>query len=210
MKNLFLIIFFFFGITFHFGQKKFEYKKYHFSAKYLLKNSKDTVYTKIENFDKNRYPIFSYTTIVKRLHFRNSNGEKETINEKDIQYLEIDDNLNVNRKFTSSSLILKKELGLVEIFHIGTISFVSDYNYSYDLSYNTFGRDVIVVRDYLIDNQNNKIYGPFAHQLGEFSGLTLLENVKENFKNFPDLQLTTENVQSKDDFINLLKAYDFE
>lgn len=91
-----------------FGQKKFEYKNYHFSAKYVLKNSKDTIFTKIENFDKNRYPIFSYSTIVKRLNFRNSNGEKEAIDEGDIQYLEINDNLNVNRKFIASSSVLNK------------------------------------------------------------------------------------------------------
>lgn len=196
------------GTVYHFGQKKFEYKNYHFSAKYVLKNSNDTIFTKIENFDKNRYPIFSYSTIVKRLHFRNSNGEKEAINEDDIRYLEIDDNLNINRKFVSSSSILKKDKGLLEIFHIGKISFFSDYNYNYDLRINTFGRDVIVVRDYLVDNQNNKIFGPFAHQLGAFSALALMENLKNSFIAFPDLQQMTENVSSKEDFINLLNAYE--
>ncbi|MNK32487.1 hypothetical protein D3C87_509490 [compost metagenome] len=198
----------FLGTVYYFGQKKFEYKNYHFSAKYVLKNSNDTIFTKIENFDKNRYPIFSYSTIVKRLHFRNSNGEKEAINEDDIKYLEIDDNLNINRKFVSSSSVLKKDKGLLEIFHIGKISFFSDYNYNYDLRINTFGRDVIVVRDYLVDNQNNKIFGPFTHQLGAFSALTLMENLKNNFIAFPDLQQMTENVSSKEDFINLLKAYE--
>lgn len=196
------------GTVYHFGQKKFEYKNYHFSAKYVLKNSNDTIFTKIENFDKNRYPIFSYSTIVKRLHFRNSNGEKEAINEDDIRYLEIDDNLNINRKFVSSSSILKKDKGLLEIFHIGKISFFSDYNYNYDLRINTFGRDVIVVRDYLVDNQNNKIFGPFVHQLGAFSALALMENLKNSFIAFPDLQQMTENVSSKEDFINLLNAYE--
>lgn len=198
----------FLGTVYYFGQKKFEYKNYHFSAKYVLKNSNDTIFTKIENFDKNRYPIFSYSTIVKRLHFRNSNGEKEAINEDDIRYLEIDDNLNINRKFVSSSSILKKDKGLLEIFHIGKISFFSDYNYNYDLRINTFGRDVIVVRDYLVDNQNNKIFGPFVHQLGAFSALALMENLKNSFIAFPDLQQMTENVSSKEDFINLLNAYE--
>ncbi len=191
-----------------FGQKKFEYKNYHFSAKYVLKNSKDTIFTKIENFDKNRYPIFSYSTIVKRLHFRNSNGEKEAINEGDIQYLEINDNLNVNRKFIASSSVLNKNKGLLEVFHTGKISFFSDYNYNYDLSINSFARDIIVVRDYLVDNQNGKFYGPYAHKLGAFSAITLMDNLKENFKDYPDLQSMTENVQSKEGFINLLKSYD--
>lgn len=191
-----------------FGQKKFEYKNYHFSAKYVLKNSKDTIFTKIENFDKNRYPIFSYSTIVKRLHFRNSNGEKEAINEGDIQYLEINDNLNVNRKFIASSSVLNKNKGLLEVFHTGKISFFSDYNYNYDLSINSFARDIIVVRDYLVDNQNGKFYGPYAHKLGAFSAITLMDNLKENFKDYPDLQSMTENVQSKESFINLLKSYD--
>ncbi|SHK64385.1 hypothetical protein SAMN05444371_3135 [Epilithonimonas mollis] len=191
-----------------FGQKKFEYKNYHFSAKYVLKNSKDTIFTKIENFDKNRYPIFSYSTIVKRLHFRNSNGEKEAINEGDIQYLEINDNLNVNREFIASSSVLNKNKGLLEVFHTGKISFFSDYNYNYDLSINSFARDIIVVRDYLVDNQNGKFYGPYAHKLGAFSAITLMDNLKENFKDYPDLQSMTENVQSKESFINLLKSYD--
>lgn len=191
-----------------FGQKKFEYKNYHFSAKYVLKNSKDTIFTKIENFDKNRYPIFSYSTIVKRLHFRNSNGDKEAINEGDIQYLEINDNLNVNRKFIASSSVLNKNKGLLEVFHTGKISFFSDYNYNYDLSINSFARDIIVVRDYLVDNQNGKFYGPYAHKLGAFSAITLMDNLKENFKDYPDLQSMTEDVQSKESFINLLKSYD--
>jgi hypothetical protein len=208
MRNLFLISFVLFGITHYFGQKKFEYKKYHFSAKYVLKNSNDTVFTKIENFDKNRYPIFSYSTIVKRLHFRNSDGEKESINEDEIKYLEIDDNLNINRKFFASSPILNKNKGLLEVFHVGKISFFSDYNYNYDLSINSFARDIIIVRDYLVDNQSGKIYGPFAHKLGAFSAITLMENLKDNFKYFSDLQQLAEDTRSKEDFINLLKNYD--
>ena len=165
-------------------------------------------FTKIENFDKNKYPIFSYSTIVKRLYFRNINGEREAVNEDDIKYLEITDNLNKNRKFISSSSVINKEKGLLEILHIGKISFFSDYNYNIDLSYNSFGRDVIVVRDYLIDNQDNRIYGPFVHELGAFLGLKLLENLKEKIKDFPDLQQMSDNIQSKEDFINLLKAFD--
>lgn len=97
---------------------------------------------------------------------------------------------------------------MLEVFHTGKISFFSDYNYNYDLSINSFARDIIVVRDYLVDNQNGKFYGPYAHKLGAFSAITLMDNLIENFKDYPDLQSMTENVQSKEGFINLLKSYD--
>jgi|GEM_PF-1565742 len=208
MKNFLLIFFSLFSLTYCFGQKKFEYKSYHFPAKYLLKNSTDTIFTRINNADKNKFPLFSYSTIWKYLVFRDDDGKKRVIKENDIQYLEITDNQNIKRKFVSSSSLLDRASGLVELFYCGRICFFSDYKVNTDLSYNSFGRDIIVVKDYIIDNQNNKTYGPFVHQLGAFSAMNLTKDIKNNFENFPDLLLMVDNIQSKDDFISLLEAYD--
>lgn len=179
----------------YFGQKKVSFKNYHFPAKYVLKNSNDTISSRLVNFDKNKYAFFSYTSIVGKVRFIKDNGENNVIDEDDIQYLEITDNQNIKRTFVASSGILSAETGLLELFHKGKIGLFSSYDSKTDLSYNTFARDIISVKDYLIDYQNNKIYGPYAHKLGAFS-LTFIKNVEDNFEYFPDLKEMMENVYS--------------
>lgn len=202
MKKVALIIFIF-SFVLGFSQKKKVYKDYHFHVKYLLKNSKDTIKGRIVNFDL--VPnVFSYYTIVDKFVVFNEKDEKKILKENDVQYLEVTDLIGERKKFVSSKIVSTKELGLIEIFTTGKIEHYSDYKIN--RIFNVPGIEIIV-NDYVVDHSINKVYGPFKHPLGSYSLVNLTKDIKEKFQDDPDLMLMLENLKNKEDYINLLNAY---
>lgn len=192
-----------FSFVLGFSQKKKIYKDYHFPAKYLLKNSKDTIKGRIANYDMTSQS-FSYITIINKFVVFNERDEKKILKENDVQYLEVTDLRGETKKFVSSKIVSAKELGLIEVFATGKIGFYTDYDGKY--VYGGF-HEITKVNDYVVDHSINKVYGPFKHPLGSYPLINLTKDIKDKFEDDPELMLMFENLNSKENYINLLNAF---
>ncbi len=192
MKKIFLLLFSFQCLLI-FAQQKFEFKDNHFPARYVLKNSNDTISSRIMNVGVIKMTKFSVHTIVKKMRFYEPNGEKKTVKEEDLQYLEITDLEGNVHKYYSSLNYLPKESGLVEVLFDGNkIDYVRDFYIS-----NIYGN--INSIDYFIDRKRDEI---------KKNNWGIRKTLNDTFAEYPDLQARLKDEKSHYEVIALLQEYD--
>lgn len=192
MKNINLLLFF---LCFNF---LFSQKETYFPAKYVLKNSKDTVKTKILNIGLYDNDEFSPATYIRQITVLDPSGKKLKVNENDIKYLEIKDLKNVKRTFVHSKSALSKDSGLLQVMYSGNKtqwyrkSFYNGPIYTYE----TKNTDYLIMRN----NKNiNEIY---------FRAPGARAQLKEIFGAYPDLALLIDAMVEDKDLIKILERYD--
>ncbi|WP_312819422.1 hypothetical protein [Kaistella carnis] len=180
----------------YFGQKKFEYKDYHLPVKYIVKNSNDTISTRVIaqwSFKKNHfYP----TTYLNKITIIDEFGKKTKIAEELIDYMEITDFDGQVKKYRSSENFsdLKDKKNLLEILYEGNkIGYYLDF-----YTVNIYGN--VGSTEYVLGKNGTTINSLW------FSGKT--KKMKELFKEYPELYEKFERVKTKEDFISVLKEYD--
>lgn len=175
------------------AQEKFEYRDNHFPARYVLKNSNDTISSRIMNVGVINMKKYSVHTIVKKMRFYEPNGEKKNVKEEDLQYLEITDLEGNVHKYYSSLNYLPKESGLVEVLFDGNkIDYVRDFYIS-----SIYGN--ISSMDYFIDRKKNEV---------KKNNWGIRKTLNHVFAEYPDLQERLKDEKSKDEVIALLQEYD--
>lgn len=175
-----------------FAQKKFEYKDRHFPAKYVLRNSKDTINTRIMNVgitNNNKYSVYTW---VNKMVFVDENGNRKIMKEDELDYLEIHDLDGKVHQLYSSRKYMNKDVGLVEVLYHGKMSCLRDTYYI-----NIYGN--LGSTDYYVEKNSKPI------QSGLFIGLK--KQFAERFANYPDLMELLDKWKSSEDLINILEEY---
>ena len=197
MKKI-IILLVIFSFIFGFSQNQFHYKDNHFPIKYVLKNSKDTISTRVQNIGIFSNKKFSPATYLINLNVIDSLGNKTKMSETDIDYMEITDLQNVKRKFTSSNkLHLTKDFGVIEIMYKGKISWYRDYFYE------GFVTHKMNKSDFFIDEKDGKLTG----ESGFFTP-GIKNNLKEKLKAYPDLVALIDKSRKDEDLLKVLDLYD--
>lgn len=101
------------------AQKEELYNEVYFPVKYVLKNSKDTIQTKVLNIGYYTNEEFSPATYIRQMTVLDPSGKKLKVAENSIQYMEITDLKNVKRKFFDANPIISKDLGLLQEMYNG-------------------------------------------------------------------------------------------
>ena len=181
-----------------FSQKQFQYKENHFPVKYVLKNSTDTIKTRVQNIGIFTNKKFSAATYIKQVNMLDSLGNKNVISEFDIDYMEVTDPQNVIRKFTSSTSLhlAKNDFGLIEIVYHGKISWYRDYFYVGLVGYK------MNKVDFLIDKKDGKL----TNESGFFNP-SIKNNLKEKLKDYPELLASIDKSKKDEDLIKVLELY---
>ncbi|CAA7387396.1 hypothetical protein [Chryseobacterium fistulae] len=195
-KNTFLFLFFCFSFLFS-QEKSNKYTENYFPIKYILKKSKDTVKTKVQNVGIDSNKGFSPITYIHNMYVLNSSGDKIKIAEDSIQYMQITDLKNVKRRFISSASILSKDIGLLEIMYKGKISWYRN-NYYKGPIYTA----KISKRDFLLDHKSKTIT-----EIG-FMSPGVRDQLKEIFSMYPDLTSMVDSMVVDTDLLKILRLYD--
>ncbi|KQS91964.1 hypothetical protein [Chryseobacterium sp. Leaf394] len=124
-KVISLVCLLFFILSY--SQKTFKYKDRHFPARYVLVGRKDTISTRVQNIGYVTHKKFYAETYVGSILTISESGEKQRVQESDIQYMEIIDLEGVKRKLFSSQLILGKNVGLLQKYNDGEKDGYVDY-----------------------------------------------------------------------------------
>ncbi|MDH6254397.1 hypothetical protein M2347_004124 [Chryseobacterium sp. H1D6B] len=177
-----------------FSQNEFKYRENHFPIKYVLKNSSDTIKTRVQNVGIFSNKKFSAATYINNIYVLDSLGHKTAVPESNIHYMEITDLKNETRKFISSSSFLTKDIGLLEIKYEGKITWYRDWYY---------GGANITKFDFIIDFINKKV----IKETGFFTP-SLKDELKEKFAAYPDLLLLINSWKKDEDLMKILKIYD--
>lgn len=184
--------------TIVFSQKQFQYKENHFPVKYVLKNSTDTIRTRVQNIGIFTNKKFSAATYIKQVNMLDSLGNKTVISEFDIDYMEVIDPQNVVRRFASSTSLhlAKNDFGLIEILYQGKMSWYRDYFYVGMVGYK------MNKVDFLIDKEDGKL----INESGFFSP-SIKNSLKEKLKDYPELLVGVDKSKKDEDLIKVLERY---
>ncbi|OPC17519.1 hypothetical protein BAX95_14560 [Elizabethkingia meningoseptica] len=194
MSRVFSISFIFIFIL-SFGQNKFEYKDRHLPAKYVLKNNKDTIVTRIAAVWAFSKKHFDPSTYLGKATFVDENGNKTKVKEKDIQYLEIVDFDGDVKKYTSAEKFPQLEKlkdNLLKILYEGRMGL-----YRHFYIYNIYGN--YSTTSYFIEKDKQPI------DSGLFTATQ--KKLKERFANYPELLVDLEKSKTDEEVIALLKKY---
>lgn len=196
MKRIFLsIIFLCFNLVF--SQHTRKYNEVYFPAKYLLKNSKDTIKTKILNIGMYDDQEFSPATYLKHITVLDPSGKRLKVNENDIRYLEITDHNKMKRKFTGSEVV-SKDQGLLQVLYNGKKTAWYRRSYYSGPVYTYYTKDV----DYLVFKNDNTITEIYFKLPGA------QQQLKEKFRAYPDLTASIDMMFKDADLVKILKMYD--
>ncbi|AZA90194.1 Uncharacterised protein [Chryseobacterium nakagawai] len=181
-----------------FSQNHFQYKENHFPVKYVLKNSTDTIKTRVQNIGIFTNKKFSPATYIKQVNMLDSLGNKTVISEFDIDYMEVTDPQNVVRKFTSSTSLrlTKYDFGLIEILFQGKLSWYRDYFYIGLTGYKMNKTDFLI----------NKADGKVINESGFFNP-GIKNNLKEKLQDHQDLVRLVDKSKKDEDIIKVLELY---
>lgn len=181
-----------------FSQKETMFKETFFPAKYVLKNSKDTIKTKILNIGLYDNDEFSPATYIRQITVLDPSGKKIKVNEDDIKYLEMTDLKKVKRRFVTSKSVLAKDSGLLQVMYSGNKT--QWYRKSlYKGSIYTYETKNI---DYLVMRKNktiNEIY---------FKAPGVKAQLKEIFGAYPDLSSMIDIMAEDSDLVKILERYE--
>ncbi|WP_027380671.1 hypothetical protein [Chryseobacterium daeguense] len=184
-----------FGLLF--SQKENPLQETYFPVKYILKNSTDTIKSRVLNLGIYTDEEFSPDTYIRQMTVLNA-GKKTKVYEKDIQYMEITDNKKNIRKFVDSKAILSKDLGLLQVMFTGKkttwyrLNSYSGRIYTYKTS----------ETDYLKDNQSKSI----TEIHFKLPGAKAL--LKEKMGRYADISQSIDYMADDEDFLKVLKLYD--
>ncbi|WP_326984433.1 hypothetical protein VUJ46_07825 [Chryseobacterium sp. MYb264] len=174
------------------------FKEIYFPVKYVLKNSKDTVKTKVLNVGLYDNSEFSPGTYIRQMTVLEPSGKKQRINENDIKFLEIRDLKKVRRRFVNSKSVLSKEAGLLQVMFNGNKaawyrkSFYTGPIYTYE----TQNIDYLIIR-------KNKDLTEIS-----FKAPGLKPLLKEKLGTSPDISALIDTMADENDLVNILKLYD--
>lgn len=195
-KLIFLVSFFCFNLIF--SQKQFEYKDRHFPVKYILKNSSDTIRTRVQNTGLFTNKKFSHATYINNMYVVDSLGNKTRVAEQDIDYMEITDLQNVTRKIISSSSVFSKDFGLLEIIYEGNkTAYYRSATYGGLSPYSP----TLIYLDYLLIKDDKSIV-----ELGSAGRFKI--RMKQKFSNYPDILLLIDSWKYDSDLIRILERYE--
>jgi hypothetical protein len=181
-----------------FSQKEHnKYNEAYFPVKYLLKNSKDTIKTKILNIGIYDDQEFSPATYLKQITVLDPSGKKLKVNENNIQYMEITDLKKVKRKFISSKII-SKDQGLLQIMYQGKKTAWYRRSYYSGPIYTYKTKDI----DYLMFRNDKNITEIYFKMPGS------KEQLKEKFRAYPDIIASIDMMFEDTDLLKILKLYD--
>ncbi|MFN1215707.1 hypothetical protein ACKW6Q_01860 [Chryseobacterium kwangjuense] len=184
--------------SFLFSQKEKMFKETYFPAKYVLKNSKDTIKTKILNIGLYDNDEFSPATYIRQITVLDPSDKKIKVEENDIQYLEMKDLKNVRRRFVNARSVLSKESGLLQVMYSGhktqwyRKSFYTGPIYTYETKN----------RDYLIMRKDKIITEIF------FKAPGVKPQLKELFGAYSDLSSMIDLMAEDSDLVKILERYD--
>jgi len=183
---------------FLFSQKEEMFKETYFPVKYVLKNSKDTIKTKVLNIGFYDNSVFSPATYIREMTVLDPSSKKVKINETDVKYLEIRDLKKVRRRFVSSKSILSKDTGLLQVMYNGNKtawyrrSFYTGPIYTYE----TQNIEYLILRK---DKSITEI---------SFKAPGLKPLLKEKLGNSPDISALIDVMADDNDLVQILKLYD--
>lgn len=177
------------------AQKSYVPKESHYPAKYVLKSApNDTVQAYLQNIGAFKMAEYYPTTWIKKLTFYNNEGKRQPIKEHDLQYVEFVDNHQKTHKLVDSRNVLGKDLGLVEELYRGPkIGWYLEAFYV-----NIYGS--IGMTEFITEQGKETIDN------GMFSNFR--KKMKERFSAYPDLLEMLDKAKTKEDYIQLYKAYE--
>ncbi|WP_415328062.1 hypothetical protein [Chryseobacterium sp. MMS23-Vi53] len=181
-----------------FAQKEELYNEVYFPVKYILKNSKDTINTKVLNIGYYTNEEFSPATYIKQMTVLDPSGKKLKVAENSIQYMEITDLKNIKRTFVDAKPIISKDLGLLQEMYNGkkTIWYRKS-NYSGSIyTYKTDDTDYLIFRK---DKSTTQIHF-------KMPGTVAL--LKEKFNYDFTISAQLDMMAEETDLLKILKLYD--
>lgn|GEM_PF-862402 len=180
-----------FCFTFFLSQNK---NQRYFSTQYILKNSNDTIRAKIRNTGIYSNKKYSLYTILMKMKMVDSDGNTIWIKPKEIKYIKITDNENVEYEYFDSSEKFLKEEGLVRVIYEGkNINWYQSFDNPKLLTNITF-------KGYIVDKNKNII--------DEYYFEDSKNRFKKLFQDYPDLQEKVKSLRTDEDYIDILKLYD--
>lgn len=181
-----------------FSQKEHnKFNEAYFPVKYLLKNSKDTVKTKILNIGIYDDQEFSPATYLKQITVLDPSGKKLKVNENDIKYMEITDLKKVKRRFVNSKVV-SKDQGLLQVMFEGKKTAWYRRSYYSGSIYTYKTKDI----DYLMFRKDKSITEIYFKMPGS------KELLKEKFRAYPDITALIDVMFEDTDLLKILKLYD--
>jgi len=193
MKKTFFLITFLFGLMVVFSQQKDD--KRYFPVEYILKTSNDTIKTRVRNVGKFSNTKYYFATILFKMKMRDVNGVETWIEPKDVEYIKITDENNINHEYYDSAGKIIINNGLIEILYEG-----EKMNWYRFYAYGT-GR--ITNTDFLIDGKNKKI----INESGFFNP-SLKNSLKVRFAAYPELLALIDSWRTDEDLLKILQLYD--
>lgn len=174
------------------------FKETYFPVKYVLKNSKDTIKTKILNIGLYDNAVFSPATYITQMTVLNASGKKLRINENDVKYLEITDLKKVKRRFINSKSVLPKDSGLLQVMYNGnkTAWYRKSLYKGPIYTYETENIDYLINRK---DKSTTEI---------RFNAPGVKALLKEKFGVYPDVSSLIDGIVEDNDLVQILKLYD--
>ncbi|WP_160139936.1 hypothetical protein [Chryseobacterium sp. c4a] len=190
-KIIFLLAIF--SFVFSFSQEKGS--KGYFPAEYVLKNSKDTVKSKVRNMGVYTNDKYSFGTILFKMKMMNERGNTTWVPINEVKYIKIlDENKQKHEYFASTDKFIK-EKGLVEVLYEGkNINWYKGFN-------NSILTPNVQFLNYLVDKDRKILYKEGT--LEDFK-----QNLKKLFKDNSDLTEELKQAKTEKDFIKLLQLYD--
>ncbi|MFC3158582.1 hypothetical protein SAMN05443633_11739 [Chryseobacterium arachidis] len=181
-----------------FAQKEELYNEVYFPIKYVLKNSPDTIKTKVLNTGFYTNEEFSPATYIKRMTILDPSGKKMKVYENDIQYMEITDLKKVKRKFIDGKTALSKDVGLLQVMFSGKkVSWYKKSIYSGPIyTYKTNDTE------YLMFHKEKNITELHLKMPGTVAIL------KEKFYGYPDILSLLDTLFEEKDLLKILQLYD--
>jgi hypothetical protein len=193
MKKTFFLITFLLGLTRIFSQQKDD--KRYFPVEYVLKTSNDTIKTRVRNVGKFSNTKYHFATILFKMKMRDTNGTETWVEPKDVEYIKITDQNNIDHAYYDSTGKIVINNGLIEILHEGeNMNWYRFYGY---------GTGRIATTDFLVDGKNKKI----INESGFFNP-SLKNSLKVRFAAYPDLLLLIDSWKTDEDLLKILKLYD--
>ncbi|SIQ59581.1 hypothetical protein SAMN05880574_11769 [Chryseobacterium sp. RU37D] len=170
----------------------------YFPVKYVLKNSKDTIKTKVLNTGLYSDEEFSAATYIRQMTILDASGKKAKVLENDISYMEITDSKNHKIRFIDSKSVLSKDIGLLQIMFKGKKSewYRNNFYTGPIYTYKTDHKDYLLLHK---DKSITEIY---------FKAPGVRPLLKEKFGSYPDLVTLIDLMAEDTDLLKILKKYE--
>ena len=194
-KTILLLAFMCFNLLF---SQEDPLQEVYFPVKYVLKNSKDTIKTKVLNIGFYSNDEFSPATYIKQITVLDTSGKKAKISENDIRYMEITDLKKVKRKFINAASVFPKDMGLLQVMYSGrkTVWYRKSVYSGPIYTYKTDDTDYLIFRK---DKSVTEIH---------FNIPGVKSQLLERFNNYPDISALIDNMVEYTDLLKILKLYD--